>query len=133
MREKDSLYAKLKINQMTKNKFNTMIEMLKYMDSDDKDKKTLSIKKPSSRNTSLTRQESRKEVKPTSSKSSLILNTNSTNSNPSPYDPRNLTSKNSTKKISTANNSSTKSNNSIKNDINNSYSMVDEHVQTVNE
>jgi len=80
MREKDSLYAKLKLNAMTKNKFNTMIEMLKYMDVEDKSgEKKFTIKKPASRNSSLTRQDSKKEVKP-ATLTKTIVNT----VNPSP-------------------------------------------------
>lgn len=90
------------------------------MDTEEKDKKTLSIKKPNSRNTSLTRQESRKEVKPTNSKSSLILNNTNAINNSNPYDPRNLNSKNSTKKISTANSSTKSINNNSQKILNNS-------------
>jgi len=80
MREKDSLYAKLKLNAMTKNKFNTMIEMLKYMDVEDKSgEKKFTIKIPASRNSSLTRQDSKKEVKP-ATLTKTIVNT----VNPSP-------------------------------------------------
>lgn len=123
---------------MTKSKFNTMIEMLKQMDNDEKDKKSLSIKKPSSRNSSLTRQESKKEViKTNTSKSSLNINSNS-NNNTNPQDPRNLSSKSTIKKLNINSNNKPNSNSQNKNSVssdnlNNSYDMVDEHVQTVNE
>lgn len=137
MREKDSLFAKLKLNAMTKNKFNTMIEMLKYMDVDDKSgEKKFTIKKPASRNSSLTRQDSKKEVKPQSLTKSTI------NVNPSPYDPRNLTSsKNSNKRLTTFKNSSSNLHKlSGEKDINRQsfssngeHNNVDEQIQTNND
>jgi len=86
------------------------------MDNDDKSnnvQKSLNIKKPVSRNSSLTRQESKKEVKPSinikSTSNSSITNIMSNN----PYDPRNLniSAKNSTKKLTTfgSNNKNTSS------------------------
>lgn len=107
------------------------------MDVEDKygDKK-FTIKKPSSRNTSLTRQDSKKEVKPITAKPTIITG------NPSPYDPRNLTSsKNSTKKLSQVKNSSEslkklsgeKDRNAQSFSSNNSIDNIDEQIQTNND